>query len=484
MNRKMIISTLGRLLLSEAALLVLPLITALIYHEANGAKSFVITILIAIAIGLPLTLIFRPKDSTIYAKEGFATVALSWLALSLVGAIPLYICREIPNFNFIDSFFEIVSGLTTTGATTIEGPYIEQLSHGILFWRSFTHWIGGMGVLVFIMAIIPNVSDRSIHLMKAEMPGPVIGKLLPRVKDTAKILYLIYIGITVLEIVFLMFGDMSFFDSVVHAFGTAGTGGFGVRADSIASYSPYSQWVITIFMLMFGVNFNLYYLLLIRHFKSVFKSTELWVYISIIVIAVSTLSFTVFSQYQSVGDSVRHSAFQTAAFITTTGYTTADFTQWPYFAHSILFVLMFLGGCAGSTAGGLKLSRAIILFKMIKRELKQLLHPRAVTSVKFEGKTVSEQVQKSVGVYFALYVVIIMASFLAISIFDGHDIITNFTASVSCFNNVGPAFGKAATGYNFYSPISKIILSFAMLLGRLEIYPLLLLFSPATWFKK
>ena len=445
----MILSTLGRLLLSEAALLLLPFIVAMIYHEPNGAKAFAITILIAVVIGIPLTLIFRTKDSTIYAKEGFATVALSWLALSAIGALPLCISGEGPKY--VDSFFEIVSGLTTTGASTIPGDKLVTLSHGILFWRSFTHWIGGMGVLVFIMAIIPNVSDRSIHLMKAEMPGPVVGKLLPRVKDTAKILYLIYIGLTMIEIVMLMFGDMNFFESVVHSFGTAGTGGFGIRPDSLAAYSPYSQWVITVFMLLFGVNFNLYYLILIRHFKSVIKSTELWVYISIIVIAVTTLSFTIIPMYHSVGESVRQSAFQTAAIITTTGYTTANFTEWPNFAQAILFALMFLGGCAGSTAGGLKLSRAIILIKMIKRELKQLLHPRAVSSVKFESKTVSEQVQKSIGVYFALYVVIIMACFLAISIFDDYDVVTNFTASVSCFNNVGPAFGAAWNGYNIYS---------------------------------
>ena len=482
MNRKMILSTIGRLLLAEAALFLLPLVVAIIYGEPVGVRSFCISILIAIAIGLPLTLIFRTKDNTIYAKEGFATVALSWLALSMVGAIPLCISGEVPNY--VDSFFEIVSGFTTTGASTIPANVLVTMSHGILFWRSFTHWIGGMGVLVFIMAIIPNVSDRSIHLMKAEMPGPVVGKLMPRVKDTAKILYIIYIFITVLEMVLLMFGDMSIFDSVVHSFGTAGTGGFGVRADSIASYSAYSQWVITIFMLLFGVNFNLYYLLLIRHFKSVFKSTEFWVYVSIIVIAITSISFTVVPQYQTVGESVRQSAFQTVSIITTTGYTTTNFTEWPYFAQSIIFALMFLGACAGSTAGGLKVSRAVILIKMIKRELKQLLHPRAVSSVKFEGKTVSEQVQKSVGVYLALYVVILMSSFLVISIFDDYDIITNFTATVSCFNNVGPAFGKVWNGYNIYSPISKIVLSMAMLFGRLEIYPLLLLFSPATWLKK
>ena len=483
MNRRFVFSIIARLSLGEGALLLLPAVVALIYGEKQTLAAFLISAVIAAGAGMAVLLLIHPKDSVIYAKEGFVIVALAWIVMSLFGALPFVFSREIPNF--VDAFFETVSGFSTTGASILEN--VEVMSRGCLFWRSFTHWIGGMGVLVFMMAVVNNVTDRSIHIMRAEMPGPQVGKLVPRVKDTAKVLYLIYVALTVIEAVMLIAGGMPVFESIVHAFGTAGTGGFGLRGDSLAAYGAYSQWVITVFMLLFGVNFNLFYLLLIKHFKSVFKSTELWVYISIIAVSVVTLTVTItqFStQAMSIGEGVRHSAFQTAAFITTTGYTTADFTAWPNVAQSLLFVLMFLGGCAGSTAGGLKLSRAIILFKMIKRELKQLLHPRAVTSVKFEGKTVSEQVQKSIGVYFALYVVIIMASFLAISIFDDRSIITNFTASVSCFNNVGPAFGDAAAGYNFYSPVSKIILSFGMLLGRLEIYPLLLAFSPSTWIKK
>lgn len=479
MNRKMVFNTIGKILLVEAGLLLLPLIVSVIYHESAAAQAYTKTIIIAVIVGLPIALLCRAENHTIYAKEGFTIVALSWLALSVIGALPLYLSREVPSY--IDSLFEITSGFTTTGATNI--PDVEALSHGILFWRSFTHWIGGMGVLVFIMAIVQNVSDRSIHLMKAEMPGPTVGKLLPRVKSTAKILYLIYIALTLLEILFLLFGGMSFFESVVHSFGTAGTGGFGIKNSSLGEYSPYIQWVITVFMLLFGVNFNLYYLVLIRHFRTVLKSTELWVYAGIVVSAVISIGFTIYPIYNSVSDSLRHSAFQVAGIITTTGYTTANFDLWPGIAKGILFALMFLGGCAGSTAGGLKLSRAVILFKMMRRELKHMLHPRAVSSVKFEGKSVSEQIQKSIGIYFFLYMAIILLTFLLIS-FEPFDITTNFSAAVSCFNNVGPAFGDAWSGYAIYSPFSKLVLSFAMLLGRLEIYPLLIALAPSTWLKK
>lgn len=480
MNRRMVFNTIGRMILLESILLLLPLIVSIIYRE-RSTNAFIITILIAIGIGLVMSLVFRPKDHTIYAKEGFATVALAWIAMSLVGALPLYLSREVPSY--IDSLFEIISGFTTTGASILTD--VTKLSHGILFWRSFTHWVGGMGVLVFIMAIIPNVSDRSIHLMKAEMPGPTVGKLLPRVKDTAKILYLIYIALTVFEFMFLLFGGMNVFESLVHSFGTAGTGGFGIRSDSIGSYNAYIQWVITVFMLLFGVNFNLYYLVLIKHFRPALKSTELWVYLGIIISTVTIISFNVFPLYNNASDSIRHSAFQVAALITTTGYSTADFNLWPELSKAIMFVLMFLGGCAGSTAGGLKLSRAIILFKMIRRELKHMLHPRSVASVKFEDKAVSEQTQKSIGVYFALYIACIMITFLLLSI-EKFDLTTNFSAAVSCFNNVGPAFGLAgpASSYSIYSPFSKIVLSVAMLFGRLEIFPVILALSPSTWIKK
>ena len=479
MNRSKIFNTIGRIILLEGILFLLPLIVSLIYGESVSFRAFLVSIALCAVIGSVMVLIFRPKNHITYAREGFATVTLAWLAMSAIGALPFYLSREIPSY--VDAFFETVSGFTTTGASILKN--VEALSHGMLFWRSFTHWVGGMGVLVFIMAIIPNVSDRSINLMKAEMPGPIIGKLVPKVKDTAKILYLMYIVITAVEVIFLMFGGMSVFESLVHAFGTAGTGGFGIKLDSIASYSPYIQWVLAIFMLLFGVNFNLYYLLLIKRFRSVLRSTELWVYIGIVVASVAMITLNIMPIYQNFTEAIRYSSFQVSSVITTTGYSTVDFNLWPDFSKAILFILMFLGGCAGSTAGGLKLSRAIILFKMVRKELRRMLHPRSVQSIKFEDRLVDEQTQKSISVYFALYIACIVFVYVVLA-FESFDFETNFTAAVSCFNNVGPAYGKAMAGYFFYSPFSKIVLSMAMLFGRLEMFPIILALSPSTWTKK
>ena len=480
MNLKMVFNTVGRMIFLEAALLVLPLIVALIYGEGSIAISYLVTILIALAVGSVLKFAVKPKSQVIYAKEGFAIVALVWLFISLIGTVPFVISKEIPNF--IDAFFETVSGFTTTGASIIDD--LSVLSHANLFWRSFTHWMGGMGVLVFVMAFMPNIADRSIHIMRAEMPGPVVGKLVPKVKDTAKILYLIYIALTALEAILLMCGGMTVFESLVHAFGTAGTGGFGIRADSIGSYSPYIQWVIASFMLLFGINFNLYYLILVRRIKSVLKSTELWCYVAIVIFASAIIASNVFSIYNNFPDTIRNSVFQVAAIITTTGFSTVDFNTWPELSKGILFVLMFIGGCAGSTAGGLKLSRAILLFKQSLREFKRLLHPRSVNAVRMEGKPVDESTLSSVSTYFGLYMICILSVFLLLS-FEPFGLETNFSAAVSCFNNVGPGFGKVGPfdGYSIYSGFSKIVLSVAMLLGRLEIYPLLLVFNPATWSK-
>ena len=361
----------------------------------------------------------------------------------------------------------------------------ENLSHGMLFWRSFSHWIGGMGVLVLIMAIVPNVSDRSIHIMRAEMPGPTVDKLLPKAKDTAKILYIIYIALTLIEIVLLLLGDMTLFESLLHAFGTAGTGGFGIKADSIAGYSPYLQWVITIFMMVFGVNFNLYFLLLMRKFKSVFKSTELWTYISIAAISTLIITINLSSVYSSFGETLRNSAFQVSSIMTTTGYSTADFNAWPTLSKSILVLLMFIGACAGSTAGGLKISRLVILFKMVGRKFGRLLRPRSVRAIKTEGKSVDERVLSSVTTYFAVYIFCFIAVFLLLS-FDKFGFETNFTAAAATFNNIGPGLADVGpmSSYTDYSIFSKIILSFSMLLGRLEIFPLIIAFSPTTWSKK
>lgn len=480
MNRRIVFNILGRILVSEAVLLILPIIVALIYGE-NAVYSLLITVMIALVLGLPLVLLSKPKSHVIFAKEGFLIVSLAWISMSVVGAFPFFISGEIPSF--IDAFFETVSGFTTTGSSILTD--VEAMSKSLLFWRSFTHWVGGMGVLVFIMALIPNIADRSIHIIRAEMPGTSVGKLVPKVKDTAKILYLIYIALTCVLIVLLIAGGMPVFDSFVHAFGTAGTGGFGIKADSIAGYSPYIQWVITIFMLLFGINFNLYFLILIRRFKSVLKSIELWTYLGIVTISTVSICANIFSMYENFAEAFRHSAFQVSSIITTTGFATADFNLWPEFSKTLLIMLMFIGGCSGSTAGGLKVSRIIMMFKTIKREIKHLLHPRSVESIKFEGKRIEEDTLSSTNTYFATYMFCFFVILIVLS-FDKTDFITNFTATVACFNNIGPGLGAVGPASSFanYSDVSKIVLSFAMLFGRLEIYPMIIALSPATWIKK
>ena len=474
----MIIYMVGHIVRLEALLLLLPLFVALIYRE-DCALALFLTAVLAFVLGLALTRPGRPQNTVIFAPEGFVITALAWMLLSAIGALPFVISGEIPSY--IDAFFETVSGFTTTGASILTD--VEALSHGLLFWRSFTHWIGGMGVLVLIVAILPPASGRTIHILRAEMPGPVVGKLVPRIRTTASLLYIIYIGMTVLEIVLLLCGGMPLFESVVHAFGTAGTGGFGIKADSIAGYSPYLQWVITAFMLLFGVNFNLYYLLLIRRFRTVAKSGELWCYIGLIVVSVTMITFNIRALYTTFGETLRHAAFQVAAILTTTGYATADFNLWPGLSRALLLLLMFIGGCAGSTAGGFKLSRVMLLFKMIRRNLRSMLHPRSVGVVKFEGKPVDEVTLSNTSSYFALYAVCLAILTVVIS-FEPFDFETNFTAIVSCFNNIGPGLGGVgpASSYAAYSDGGKLLLSFTMLLGRLEIYPILLALSPVTYF--
>lgn len=470
----------GQIIKLEAVLLVLPLAVSIIYRE-RCALSFLITALASLFVGFAVTLISKPGNRLIYAKEGFVIVALAWLALSAIGAVPFVLSGEVRSY--ADAFFETVSGFTTTGASVLTD--IEGMSHGLLFWRSFTHWVGGMGVLVFIMAIIPSVCDRSIHILRAEMPGPVMGKLVPKLKQTAKILYLIYIVMTVLEMILLLCGGMSLFDSALHSFATAGTGGFGIKGDSIASYSPYLQWVIAAFMFLFGINFNIYYLLLVRRFRSVLKSTETWCYIAICLISVSIITGNIYSIYGNLPDSVRASAFQVASLVTTTGFCTADFNLWPGLSKGILLILMFIGGCAGSTAGGLKVSRVVMMIKMIRREFMKMIHPRSVSAVRIEGKKVDDTTLNGVNVYFALYMVIYFAVFLLLCL-EPFDFETNFTAVAACYNNIGPGFGAVGPMGSFsgYSAFSKIVLSATMLLGRLEIYPLLFALIPSTWTKK
>lgn len=477
MNRSLILFFTGRLIRMEALLLLLPLVVSAIYGE-RCFWSFLMVIVLALLLGQAMMWVFKPTNRTIYAREGFIIVALSWLICSALGALPFVLSGAIPSYT--DAFFETVSGFTTTGASILTN--VEALSHGLLFWRSFTHWIGGMGILVFIVALLPGVSDRSIHILKAEMPGPIMGKLVPRIKDTAKILYLIYIVMTLVQIILMCAGGMPLFDSVLYTFGTAGTGGFGIKADSVASYSPYLQWVITIFMLLFSINFNLYFLMLRRRFKDAFSSSELWCFLGIVGVSVALITLNIRSMYPSIWETLRHGAFQVSSIISTTGFATTDFDLWPSLSKAILLVLMFIGACAGSTGGGLKVSRVIILFKSIKRELTRLLHPRSVGSVKFEGKVLDDGTLSNVRNYFAVYMFCFFILFLLVS-FEPFSMETNFSAVAACFNNIGP--GLAAVGptlsYAEYGVFSKWLLSFAMLLGRLEIFPLLLAFSPSSW---
>ncbi len=480
MNFKIVSYIVGRIMQLEAVLFILPLAVSLIYGEKISVFSFLISALIALAIGFFLVHAIGKNDKMLFAREGFAIVALAWILMSAVGALPFYISGQIPSY--VDALFETISGFTTTGASILNN--VEALGKGMLFWRSFTHWLGGMGVLVFIMAILPQDSGRAIHIMRAEMAGPVVGKLVPKIKDTAKILYLIYIALTVIQVVFLLFGGMSVYESLVHAFGTAGTGGFGIFADSIGSYSPYLQWVITIFMLIFGVNFNLYYLLLVRQFKAVAKNTEIWVYVGIVVASSLAIAFNIYSMYESISDSVRHAFFQVASVITTTGYSTVDFNAWPNFSRSLLVILMFLGGCAGSTAGGIKISRFVIAIKTFFRDIRQMIHPRSVSGVNLDGRKLDEKTIHGVNSYFALYLIIFLCIFLLISL-EPFDFETNFTATLACFNNIGPGLGAVGPAASFaaYSAPAKLLLSFAMLLGRLEIFPIILIFTPSFWKK-
>ncbi|MBQ9859381.1 MAG: TrkH family potassium uptake protein [Clostridia bacterium] len=479
MNRRMVFYVTGQIVLLEAILMALPAVVALIYGE-NCFWSILATIAVAVLLGLGLTLLRRPKNQTIYAKEGFVIVALSWVLLAAVGALPFWFSREIPCY--VDGFFEMASGFTTTGASILTD--VESMSRGLLFWRSFTHWIGGMGVLVLMMALLPSGSGRSIHMMRAEVPGPIVGKLVPRIRDTAKILYLIYLVMTLIEVACLLLADMPLFDSLIHAFGTAGTGGFGIKATSLGGYNTACQWIITVFMLLFGVNFNLYYLLLIRSFRPVFTSRELWVYVAVAAVATALITGNILSMYDGFGEALRHAAFQVSSILTTTGYATTDFDLWPTFSKTILLLLMFIGGCAGSTAGGLKVSRLLLLGKTVTRDLRRLVHPRSVGTIKLEGKRVEDPVVRSAGAYLVLYFALFAATFLVISL-DAFDMETNLSAVAACINNVGPGFALVgpAASYAAFSPLSKLVLSFAMLLGRLELYPLLIAFLPRTWMK-
>ena len=481
MNRRIILHISGKMLMLEALLLMLPVFVSACYKEWKVLTIYLAVASASLAVGAILNFVGKTKNRTIFAKEGFAIVTVVWILMSMVGAVPFVITGEIPNY--IDAVFETVSGFTTTGASIMRD--VTVLSHGSAMWRSFTHWIGGMGVLVFVMALSPNISDRSIHIMRAEMPGPIIGKLLPRIKDTAKILYIIYVCMTLLEVILLKLGGITLFESFIYSFGTAGTGGFGIKPDSLGSYSPYIQWVITAFMFLFSINLNLYYLILIKKFSSAVKSRELWFFFSVVAVALTIVTINIYHLYSGFSEAIRQSAFQIGTIVSTTGYSSADFNQWPTLSKSVMFLLMFMGGCAGSTAGGLKVSRIQLVLKVIKRELAKLIHPNSVNAVKLEGKTVDDETLHNVATYVSLYFVLFAIMFFVLA-FEPFSLETNITAVTACFNNIGPGLGGVgpASCYADYSILSKIVLTFGMLAGRLEIFPLLIAFTPSVWIKK
>ena len=479
MNYKMMGKFIAQILIVEAVFMLPAGLISLGYGEYTAMWSFFAAIGITAAVSGALFLLCKGAPSAFYAKEGMVCVGLSWIVLSLFGCLPFWLSREIPKY--VDAFFEIVSGFTTTGASIV--PEVEKLSHGILYWRSFSHWLGGMGVLVFLLAFTGGAGKGfTLHLLRAESPGPDVGKLVPKMRTTASILYIIYIVMTIINVAFLLFGDMPLFEAVCTALGTAGTGGFGIKNDSMASYSPYLQNVTTVFMALFGINFSCYYLLLLRQFKSVFKDEELRLYIGIILAAILLIVLDVRDLYGSLSETIRHAAFQVSSIITTTGYSTVDFDLWPSFSKTILLCLMVIGACAGSTGGGLKVARLLLLMKGLGRNIRQMLHPRKVQVVRNNESVVSEKVLDNTNAYLVAYFVILFTIFLIISL-DGYSIGTNLSAVLCTFNNIGPGMEAVGPMCNFsiFSDLSTFVLSLGMLTGRLEIFPILVLFSRSTW---
>lgn len=484
MNVKNISRTVGLILLITGIFQLFPLFIAVIDHEPRNILAYIESLCLILLVGSALLLFSRGGNRMFSAQEGFAATGLSWIFMSAFGALPFFLSGQIPSY--VDAFFEMVSGFTTTGASILTD--VEALSRCNLFWRSFSHWLGGMGVLVFLLAVVPGARKNGgtgIYLMRAESPGPSVDKLTPHLRQTAMILYGIYILLTALCIGCLLLGGMPVFDSFCIAFGTAGTGGFAIKNSSMGGYSYFLQTVVTVFMFLFGVNFSLYYMLLLRKFKAVFKNEELRLYFGIAAGSIVLIAINISRMYNTVYESVHHAAFQVVSIMTTTGYGTVDFEQWPAFSKAILLSLMFIGASAGSTGGGLKVSRVLLLMKSIRRTIRKALHPRRVQPVYMDGRAVSEEVCDNVNAYLAIYCVILVLSFAIISV-DGFSIGTNFSAVASCFNNIGPGFELVGATQNFsiYSDLSKIILSLDMLLGRLEIFPLLLLLSPDTWSRR
>ena len=481
MNYKMMGRFLAQTLSIEAVFMIPALLISVFSSEAASVQGFLLTIGLLIFVCAALSLMCKGAPNAFGAKEGLVCVSISWIVMSLLGCLPFVFSGAIPRY--IDAFFEIVSGFTTTGASILKE--VESLPKGILYWRSFSHWLGGMGVLVFLLALVSgdgNGKGFTMHLLRAESPGPNVSKLVPKMRKTAAILYLIYIALTVLNVAFLLAGKMPLFDAVCTAFGTAGTGGFGVKNDSLASYSPYLQNVTTVFMLLFGINFSCYYLLLLRQFKTVFKDEELRLYLLIVAGSIGLIVWNLWDTYGSFAETLRHAAFQVSSIITTTGFATTDFDLWPSFSKAILVGLMLIGACAGSTGGGMKVARVLLLFKSLRRNIRQVLYPNKVQVVRNSGRVVEESVLDTTNAYLAAYVVIIIVSAILISL-DGFSLGTNLTAVLACFNNIGPGLELVGPTGNFsaFSDFSKVILSIDMLAGRLEIFPILVLLSRSTW---
>ena len=465
-------------MLIEAGLLLIPVVVGLIYHEQASVSAFLITIAITAAAGALLSLV-KPGKSSIYSREGFAITGLSWMLLSFFGCLPFVISRQIPDF--IDAFFETVSGFTTTGSSILTD--IESLDNAMLFWRSFTHWIGGMGILVFSMIIVPLGGKRSMYILRAESPGPSSAKLVPKMRDTAVILYGIYFAMSALLLVLLLAGGMPLFDCLINVFGTAGTGGFSNHGASIAYYdSEYFEVVIGIFMLLFGVNFNIYYLIFLRRVRSAFRSEELHWYLGFVAFAVITIAININSLYGSLHQAVRHSFFTVSSIITTTGFGTMDFDQWPEYSRTIIVMLMFIGACAGSTGGGLKVSRVMLLLRTVRRSMRRMIHSRSVESIRFEGRLVEEETLNTCLIYLTVYCLVTVVSVILVSL-NNLPFETNVTGVIACMNNIGPGLGIVGPAGNFasFSGLSKLVLSFDMLAGRLELFPVLFLFSVRTW---
>ena len=484
MNYKMMGKFLSQILMVEIVFMIPALLISIFDGEYPAVTGFVVTILITAVISLVLYVLCRNSKTRFFAREGFVCVGISWIAISFFGCLPFWISREIPHF--VDALFEMASGYTTTGASILSN--VEAMSRGLLYWRSFSHWLGGMGVLVFLLALAPNRESGSgftMHLLRAESPGPNVGKLVPKMRTTARILYLIYILLTILDLMFLLLGGMSLFDAVCTAFGTAGTGGFGIKNDSMAGYSPYIQNVCTVFMFLFGINFSCFYLLLIKQVKAVWKDEELRLYCTIVFTGILLVIWNLKDYYATIGETIRHAAFQVVSVVTTTGFATTDFDLWPNFSKMLLLFLMFTGACAGSTAGGLKVGRVLLLFKNLRRNIRRLLNPRRVETVRVNGVRTAEEVLRNTNTYLVAYALIMVISILLVSV-DELSISTDISAVVSCFNNIGPGLDMVGptANYSVFSDFSKLVLIFDMLAGRLEIFPILILFSRSTWRRK